>query len=160
MEKIQFAAGCFWGVQQILDQQAGVIRTTVGYSGGKVPSPSYKQVCTGTTGHAETVLVEYDKNIISLESLLDIFWRLHNPTTLNRQGPDIGSQYRSAIFYYNVEQKEICEQSKVNYEEKGDYPDPIVTEVLAAKEFFEAEEYHQKYFEKNPGEGCHYLRPE
>lgn len=160
VEKIQLAAGCFWGVQQILDQQPGVLKTTVGYSGGHTKNPNYKEICTGSTGHAETVLVEYDPSKISLEVLLNVFWRLHNPTTLNRQGPDIGHQYRSAIFYYSEEQKEVALKSKKAFDEKGDYSDPAVTEILPSEEFYPAEDYHQKYFEKNPGQGCHYLRPE
>ena len=159
MDKIQLAAGCFWGVQQILDQQNGIVKTTVGYSGGQTKDPNYKSICTGTTGHAETVLIEFDSNVISLEELLDIFWRLHNPTTLNRQGADIGHQYRSAIFYYSEVHKEVAIKSKQAFNVKAEYSDPAVTEILPAKQFYPAEDYHQKYFEKNPGQGCHYLRP-
>lgn len=160
MEKIQLAAGCFWGVQQLLDELDGVVETVVGYSMGQTENPDYKSVCTGKTGHAESVLVQYDPEKLSLESLLEYFWRLHNPTTLNRQGADIGHQYRSGIYFYTQHQQEIAEKSKADFNSKKVYDAPAVTEILAAKEFFPAEEYHQKYFKKNPGEGCHYLRPE
>lgn len=160
MEKIQLGAGCFWGVQQLLDQLDGVMETVVGYSGGQTANPDYRAVCTGTTGHAETVLVTYDETKLSTKELIDYFWRLHNPTTLNRQGVDVGHQYRSGIYYYNEAQRVAALESKAELAAKQVYDEPIVTEILAAKEFFAAEEYHQKYFEKNPGEGCHFLRPE
>lgn len=159
MDQIVLGAGCFWGVQDILDKVEGITKTTVGYAGGVTDNPTYKDICTGMTGHAEVVLVEFDVSKISLEEVLDYFWRLHNPTTLNRQGADIGSQYRSAIFYYTEEQKTIATKSKTLFDQSDAYEAAAVTEILPMGEFFKAEEYHQKYFAKNPGEGCHFLRP-
>jgi peptide-methionine (S)-S-oxide reductase len=148
-EKATFAAGCFWGVESQFRKLDGVISTRVGYTGGHFPEPTYKDVCSHKTGHAEAVEVTYDPEIISYKNLLFVFWRIHDPTTLNRQGPDVGSQYRSAIFYHNEKQKELAEQSK---EEKSkDYDRPIVTEILPAQKFWMAEEYHQQYHEKHRG---------
>ena len=146
MEKALFGAGCFWGVEETFRKLPGVKNTEVGYSGGITLDPTYESVCQGSTNHAEVVLVEFNKDEISYERLLDHFWNCHNPTTLNRQGPDIGTQYRSVIFYYNQTQKNIAENSKNNYSKKNNIQ--IVTEINEAKIFYKAEEYHQKYILK------------
>jgi peptide-methionine (S)-S-oxide reductase len=147
MEKATFGAGCFWGVEDSFQKIKGVISTTVGYMGGKTKNPTYEEVCTDTTGHVEVVQIIYDPLIVSYKKLLEIFWNIHDPTQLNRQGPDIGSQYRSVIFYHSEEQKKISEKSKQNQLRK--YKKEIVTEITPANEFYPAEEYHQKYLEKN-----------
>ncbi len=147
--KATFGAGCFWHVEDLLSKTKGVKSTKVGYIGGQLPNPTYEEVCTDKTGHAEAVEVEYDPDEISYEVLLDVFWNNHNPTTLNRQGPDVGIQYRSAIFYHNDEQKEIAEKSKQTIEKSGQFENPIVTEIVPTLTFYEAEEYHQKYFKKH-----------
>ncbi len=147
--KATFGAGCFWHVEDLLNKTKGVKSTAVGYIGGQLPNPTYEQVCTDKTGHAESVEVEYDPDEISFEELLDVFWANHNPTTLNRQGPDVGIQYRSAIFYHDQQQKEIAERSKQVLEESGKYDGPVVTEIVPASTFYKAEEYHQKYFKKH-----------
>lgn len=154
MEAI-FAAGCFWGVQQTFDTIPGVVATTVGYTGGHTEDPTYKEVCQKDTGHAEAVKVEFDSQQVSYTDLLKMFWHMHDPTTKNRQGPDIGSQYRSAIFYYDEEQRRMAEESKRALEQSGAFKRPIVTEIVEAGEFYEAEEYHQKYLQKRGGGGCH-----
>ena len=146
MEKALFGAGCFWGVEESFSKIPGVINTEVGYSGGDIDSPSYEIVCSGNTNLAEVVLVEFDENKISFENLVNHFWTCHDPTTLNRQGPDIGTQYRSVIFYFNDFQKTIAENSKINYSKKFNLH--IVTEISKAKEYYKAEEYHQKYILK------------
>jgi len=147
--KATFGAGCFWHVEDLLSKTKGVKSTKVGYIGGQLPNPTYEEVCTDKTGHAEAVEVEYDPNEISYEELLDVFWKNHNPTTLNRQGPDIGIQYRSVIFYHNDEQKEIAEKSKQTLEKSRQFENPIVTEIVPTPTFYNAEEYHQKYFKKH-----------
>ena len=147
--KATFGAGCFWHVEDLLSKTKGVKSTKVGYIGGQLPNPTYEEVCTDKTGHAEAVEVEYDPDEISYEALLDVFWNNHNPTTLNRQGPDVGIQYRSAIFYHNDEQKEIAEKSKQTIDKSGQFEKPIVTEIVPTPTFYEAEEYHQKYFKKH-----------
>ena len=147
--KATFGAGCFWHVEDLLSKTKGVKSTKVGYIGGQLPNPTYDEVCTDKTGHAEAVEVEYDPNEISYEELLDVFWKNHNPTTLNRQGPDIGIQYRSVIFYHNDEQKEIAEKSKQTLEKSRQFKNPIVTEIVPTQAFYDAEEYHQKYFKKH-----------
>ena len=147
--KATFGAGCFWHVEDMLSKTKGVKSTKVGYIGGQLPNPTYEEVCTDKTGHAEAVQVEYDPDEISYEELLDVFWNNHNPTTLNRQGPDIGIQYRSAIFYHNDEQKEIAEKSKQTLDKSGQYEDHIVTEIVPTPTFYKAEEYHQQYFKKH-----------
>ena len=147
--KATFGAGCFWHVEDLLSKTKGVKSTKVGYIGGQLPNPTYEEVCTDKTGHAEAVEVEYDPDEISYEDLLDVFWNNHNPTTLNRQGPDVGIQYRSAIFYHNDEQKEIAEKSKQTIDKSGQFEKPIVTEIVPTPTFYEAEEYHQKYFKKH-----------
>ena len=149
MEKASFAAGCFWQVEELFKHLPGVTSTIVGYAGGHAENPSYEDVCSGETGHAESVEVEYNPEEISYEKLLEEFWKGHDPTTVNRQGPDIGSQYRSIIFYHSEEQKTIAEESKKKFNESGEWKDEIVTEILPAKEFYKAEEYHQQYEEKN-----------
>ena len=151
-----FGAGCFWGVQQMYDQIPGVINTWVGYMGGDQEEPTYEQVCSDKTGHAEVVHIEYDPSIVSYERLLELFWMNHDPTTLNRQGPDFGTQYRSVIFYHTEEQKEQAQASLEELDNSGKYDDPIVTQIFPAGKFYEAEEYHQKYFDKKGIIGrCH-----
>lgn len=148
IQKATFGAGCFWGVEAAFRRVKGVLSTTVGYSGGSFKGPTYEDVCTGTTGHAEVVEVDYDPAKVSYDELLKVFWEIHNPTTMNRQGPDIGTQYRSVIFFHNSEQKAAAEASKEKLQRNGHYKNPIVTEITPASEFYKAEEYHQQYFEK------------
>ncbi len=147
-ETAQFAAGCFWGVESTFAKIPGVISTEVGYAGGQVANPTYEQVCSHQTGHAESIRVTFDPTAISYTELLNIFWACHNPTTPNRQGMDVGSQYRSIIFVQNEKQKKAAEASKAALEKSGAYPDKIVTEIIPATEFYRAEEYHQKYLQK------------
>ncbi len=150
--KAAFGAGCFWHVEESFRKVKGVANTTVGYMGGNVKNPSYKDVCSHKTGHAEVCLVEYDPEKVSYNELLEVFWKTHNPTQLNRQGPDIGDQYRSVIFYYDEKQNKIALESKEKEQKK--YKDTIVTQVIPAKTFNKAEEYHQRYLEKNKISGC------
>jgi peptide-methionine (S)-S-oxide reductase len=150
-----FAAGCFWGVEQTFREVEGVLETSVGYTGGHTENPTYKQVCNDTTGHAEAVRVVYDPQEVSYDKLLDVFWANHNPTTPNRQGPDVGSQYRSAVFYQNQAQADAARRSKEALEQSGRFSRPIVTEIVPAKEFYPAEDYHQQYLEKRGGGRCH-----
>lgn len=152
-QKALFAAGCFWGVQYYFDQVPGVVKTTVGYSGGHTQKPSYEQVCSHTTGHAEVTLVEFDPDRVGYETLVKHFFRLHDPTQLNRQGFDVGDQYRSAIFYFDNEQKNTAENIKKEVQSK--FKKPIVTEITKASEFYEAEDYHQKYTERTGRGFCH-----
>lgn len=149
-----FAAGCFWGVQLAFDNTPGVVSTEVGYIGGSVENPSYRQVSTGQTGHAEAVEVSFDTDKISYPELLDIFFKIHNPTTQNRQGPDIGTQYRSAIFYLTPEQKQQAEAKIAELERQKTFPAPVVTEIAPAGTFWPAEEYHQKYLQKQGKTSC------
>ena len=142
-----FGAGCFWGVEYNFAKLKGVREVLSGYSGGKTPNPTYEQVCSNSTEHAEVVMIDYDETQISYEELLDAFWMKHDPTTLNRQGPDVGNQYRSAIFYFDEEQKTLAKESLKNLQEKLERS--IVTEITKADTFWKAEEYHQKYFEKH-----------
>ncbi len=144
-----FGAGCFWHVEDLFRKTKGVKSTQVGYTGGQLTNPTYEEVCTDRTGHAEAVQVEYDPNEISYDELLDIFWNNHDPTSLNRQGPDVGKQYRSAVFYHNEEQKKLAEEYKTKLQNSGKFKKPIVTEINPAPEFYKAEEYHQKYFQKH-----------
>lgn len=153
MEKATFAAGCFWGVEESFYDEPGVVATRVGYTGGTLENPTYQQVCSGTTGHAEAVEVTFDPAKMSYEQLLKIFWQSHDPTQLDRQGPDIGSQYRSAIFYHTDEQRTLAEASREALDLSGRYQRSVVTEVVPANTFWQAEEYHQKYHKKNGG-GC------
>ena len=143
-------AGCFWCVEAIFQELRGVQRVVSGYAGGTTEHPTYQQVCRGTTGHAEVVQMTYDPAIISYQELLDVFWRTHDPTTLNRQGADVGTQYRSVIFYHTDEQKTIAEQSKQEVEASGPWPNPIVTEIVPYETFYPAEIYHCNYYHLNP----------
>ena|SRR5438552_3065103 len=152
MEKALFAAGCFWGVEAAFRQVPGVVDVTVGYSGGTAEHPTYQQVCTGRTGHAETVQVEFDPAKVGYEELVDTFWRAHDPTTLNRQGPDVGTQYRSAIFFLDPQQEKAAVASKDARQKIVSRP--IVTEITPASTFWPAEEYHQRYFEKHGIASC------
>ena len=147
--KATFANGCFWCTEAIFARLDGVKSVVPGYSGGTVENPSYEQVCTGKTGYAEAAQIEFDPDIISFEKLLDIFWHTHDPTTLNRQGNDVGTQYRSAIFYHDEEQKQNAERSKKEIEESHVYKDPIVTEIIPLIKFYLAEDYHKKYYDNN-----------
>jgi len=149
-----FGAGCFWGVEAAFRHLPGVIDAFSGYSGGQAENPTYAQVCTGRTGHAETVQVTYDPQVVSYTTLLDLFWRMRDPTTLNRQGPDVGTQYRSAIFYHTPDQAQEARASKAALERSGQFAKPIVTQIEAASAFYPAEEYHQRYNEKH-GVSCH-----
>jgi methionine-S-sulfoxide reductase len=153
MQQVIFAAGCFWGVQFYFDQVPGVAQTTVGYTGGTTENPSYEDVLTHTTGHAEAVLVEFDPDIVSFEALVRHFFRLHDPTQLNRQGPDVGENYRSAIFYVTDAQKDVAQRVLRSVQKQ--LPHPIVTEISAAGPFYEAEAYHQKYAERTGRGICH-----
>ena len=155
-EKAIFGAGCFWGVESAFRAIKGVNEVISGYAGGHTRNPSYRDVCSGETGHAEVVQVEYDPSQVDYDELLDVFWNCHNPTTPNRQGPDIGSQYRSAIFFYTPEQEIAAKASREKLQQSGRWREPIVTEILPAAEFYPAEEYHQHYFEKRGVRGhCH-----
>ena len=149
MEKATFGAGCFWGVQKEFNKIKGITKTTVGYMGGNLKNPTYKDVCTDKTGHAEAVQVTYDPSIVSYEDLLEIFWNIHNPTTLNRQGWDVGTQYRSVVFYHNEDQKKKAIELKEKLDKSGKYKKSIVTEIVPIKEFYRAEDYHQRYYEKH-----------
>jgi len=155
MAKATFAAGCFWGVEATFRQLPGVTSTRVGYTGGQTPNPTYKDVCTDGTGHAEAVEVEYDPAKASYEQLLNLFWENHDPTQLNRQGPDWGTQYRSAIFFHTPEQEAAAKNSKEALQESGRYNKPIVTQIVPAATFHEAEGYHQQYLEKRGLATCH-----
>jgi peptide-methionine (S)-S-oxide reductase len=154
MEKATFAAGCFWGVEYEFSQVKGVTSTAVGYMGGTKKNPTYQDVCTDTTGHAEVVELEYDPSIVSYMELLSLFWNIHDPTQRNRQGPDVGSQYRSVIFFYTEVQKEAAEKSKNELQNSRKYKNEIATQITSASTFYKAEEYHQKYFEKNSNVHC------
>ncbi len=148
-----FAAGCFWGVESVFRKVKGVEFTQVGYTGGTKENPSYKEVCTGNTGHAEAVELVFNPSVVSYSKLLELFWELHDPTTLNRQGPDVGTQYRSAIFYHDEDQRNLAIASKMELESSGKYNGEIVTQIVPAEPFYRAEEYHQQYFEKMGKEG-------
>jgi peptide-methionine (S)-S-oxide reductase len=153
MQQAIFAAGCFWGVQYYFDQVPGVVKTTVGYTGGHTENPSYEAVCTHTTGHAEALLVEFDPDKVSYDDLLQQFFRMHDPTELNRQGPDVGDSYRTAIFYFDDEQQAAAEAAKTTAQDHFDKP--IVTEIAPATKFYPAEDYHQKYAERTGHGICH-----
>jgi peptide-methionine (S)-S-oxide reductase len=155
MAKATFAAGCFWGVEDAFRQTKGVKSTTVGYTGGTAKNPSYKDVCTGRTGHAEAVEVEFDPAQVSYPELLAVFWKSHDPTTMNRQGPDVGTQYRSAIYFHDAAQEKAARESRTALEKAGTFKRPIVTEITPAAEFYRAEDYHQQYFEKQGIRACH-----
>jgi peptide-methionine (S)-S-oxide reductase len=153
MEKATFAAGCFWGVEATFRRLAGVESTQVGYIGGQVPKPTYQDVCTDTTGHAEAVEVTFDPQVISYHDLLEVFWDNHDPTTKDRQGPDVGTQYRSAIFFHSPEQEEEAKESLAAAQKR--FKRPIVTQIVPAQEFWRAEEYHQQYLERRGLAHCH-----
>jgi peptide-methionine (S)-S-oxide reductase len=154
-EVATFAAGCFWGVEAAFRQVPGVVGTRVGYTGGAVAEPTYEMVCTDRTGHAEAIEVRYDPQRVSYAQLLDVFWANHDPTTLNRQGPDVGTQYRSAIFYHGPEQRAVAERSKAALDAGHALAGPVVTQVVPAEVFYPAEEYHQRYLEKRGLASCH-----
>lgn len=155
MLKATFGAGCFWGVEAVFRQTEGVTSTQVGYLGGNYENPSYTDVCTGRTGHAEVVEVEYDPSIVTYEKLLKVFWDNHDPTQYNRQGPDVGTQYRSAIFFHSADQEAAARASKQTLERDGKYKRPIATEITPTSKFYRAEEYHQQYLEKRGLAQCH-----
>ncbi|WP_044642410.1 peptide-methionine (S)-S-oxide reductase MsrA [Risungbinella massiliensis] len=155
MEKATFGAGCFWGVEETFRKIPGVIDTTVGYMGGNSEKPTYEEVCTDRTGHAEVVEIVYDSSKVSYNDLLQVFWENHNPTTLNRQGVDVGTQYRSAIFYHSEEQQELATKSKQELNNSGRWKNPVVTEITPASNFWRAEEYHQRYLQKRGQDSCH-----
>ncbi len=157
MEKATFAAGCFWGVESAFRTVDGVVDAQVGYVGGEAENPAYREVCSGRTGHAEALEITFDPEVISYKQLVELFWRVHNPTQVNRQGPDVGTQYRSAIFYHSPEQKVIAEKSKDALAASGKWRKSITTEIVPAATFWRAEEYHQRYFEKNGGPVCHFF---
>lgn len=154
-QKAMFGAGCFWGVEETFRNLPGVLDTAVGYSGGNTENPTYKEVCSDRSGHAEVVWLEYDPEKISYERLLEVFWANHDPTTKDRQGPDIGSQYRSAIYFYTPEQEKTAIASKQALDASGKFRRPIVTEITPAAEFYRAEDYHQRYLEKRGLSHCH-----
>jgi peptide-methionine (S)-S-oxide reductase len=149
-ETITLGAGCFWCVEAVFQQLDGVVLVESGYSGGKTENPTYKQICGGNTGHAEVIQIKFNRDKISLKEILDVFWRVHDPTTLNRQGNDEGTQYRSAIFYHNPEQKQVAELSKSEANKAGLWENPIVTEISPFTKFYKAEDYHQNYYNDNP----------
>ncbi len=155
MKRAIFAAGCFWGVEAAFRLVPGVTSTAVGYTGGRLENPTYEDVCTDRTGHAEAVEVEYDSSRVSYDELLKVFWESHDPTTLNRQGPDVGTQYRSAIFFHDPEQETAAKASKEQLQTSQRYKRPIVTEIVPAGKFHRAEEYHQQYLEKRGLAQCH-----
>jgi peptide-methionine (S)-S-oxide reductase len=150
LEKAIFGSGCFWCTEAIFERLNGVVSVESGYSGGKVDNPTYEQVCNGNTGHAEVTQITYDPKVISYDQLLEVFWQTHDPTTLNRQGNDVGTQYRSVIFYHNDEQKQLAEKYKKELDASGAWEKPIVTEISPFTKFYKAEGYHQDYFENNP----------
>jgi peptide-methionine (S)-S-oxide reductase len=153
--KATFGAGCFWGVQAAFDRIKGVTSTAVGYMGGTLDKPTYRDVCGHRTGHAEVVEVTFDPQVVSYSQLLEVFWSVHDPTTLNRQGPDVGDQYRSVIFYHSDQQRAEAEASKAEQDRSGRFRRPVVTQIVPAATFWRAEEYHQKYLEKNGRASCH-----
>jgi len=156
MEIATFGAGCFWGIEAAFRQVPGVTDAVVGYSGGHTANPTYKDVCTDGTGHAEVVQVTFDPEQLSYEKLLEAFWKIHDPTQLNRQGPDFGTQYRSAIFFHSPEQEAVARKSKEQAQASGRFRRPIVTEITPASAFYRAEEYHQRYLEKRGAASCHF----
>ncbi|MEE9227029.1 MAG: peptide-methionine (S)-S-oxide reductase MsrA [Acidobacteriota bacterium] len=153
-DKATFAAGCFWGVEAVFRKVPGVTDVTVGYTGGTAIDPTYEEVCSGTTGHAEAILVAFDPEKVSFEKLLEVFWESHDPTTLNRQGPDVGTQYRSAVFFHTPEQEKMAARSKEELSRSGRFARPIASEITPAGRFFPAEEYHQRYLEKRDKSNC------
>ena len=156
MEIATFGAGCFWGIEAAFRQVPGVTDAVVGYAGGHTANPTYKDVCTDGTGHAEVVQVTFDPAQLSYEKLLEVFWQIHDPTQLNRQGPDFGTQYRSAIFFHSPEQEAVARKSKEQAQASGRFRRPVVTEITPASTFYRAEEYHQRYLEKRGAASCHF----
>jgi peptide-methionine (S)-S-oxide reductase len=157
-EKATFGGGCFWCVEAVFERVKGVESVKSGYSGGNIKNPTYREVTSGLTGHAEVVQIKYDPEVISFEELLEIFWKTHDPTTLNRQGADVGTQYRSVIFYHNERQKELAQTYKDKIEAAGIYKDPIVTQIVPYEQFYVAEDYHQEYYELNSSQPyCQYV---
>ena len=150
IEQATFGAGCFWCVEAIFESLDGVIDVQAGYAGGNIKNPTYEDICTGNSGHAEVIQIEYNSNIISYEKLMDVFWKSHDPTTLNRQGADIGTQYRSVLFYHSDKQREIAEESMKKTDQSGMYVNPIMTEIIPMDTFYQAEDYHQNYYRINP----------
>jgi peptide-methionine (S)-S-oxide reductase len=148
-----FGSGCFWCTEAVFERLNGVVKVESGYSGGKVENPTYEEVCTGTTGHAEVTQITYDPSIITFDELLEVFWKTHDPTTLNRQGNDVGTQYRSVIFYHNDEQKKLAEKYKEELDKSGAWDNPILTEISPFTKFYSAESYHQDYYNNNPNQG-------
>lgn len=158
MELATFGNGCFWCTEAVFKELNGVIEVTSGFSGGDIVNPSYREVTTGRTGHAEVIEIEFDPAIISFQELLEVFWSTHDPTTLNRQGADVGTQYRSAIFYHNEQQKQLAEAFKQQLNEQNVFGKPVVTEISPWENFFKAEDYHQDYYENNPNQGyCQFV---
>ena len=153
MQVATFGSGCFWCTEAIFERLNGVVKVESGYAGGTVENPTYEEVCTGKTGHAEVTQITYDPKIITYDELLEVFWKTHDPTTLNRQGNDVGTQYRSVIFYHNEEQKELTENYKKELDKSGAWDNPIVTEISPVTNFYPAEGYHQDYYENNPNQG-------
>ena len=153
LEIATLGGGCFWCLEAVFEQLRGVTKVESGYAGGSVPQPSYRQVCSGTTGHAEVVQVTFDPAVISFREILEVFFATHDPTTLNRQGPDVGTQYRSAIFYHTPEQKQVAEQVIAELNRANIWGAPVVTQVVPLEAFYQAEDYHQEYFRRNPGQG-------
>ncbi|UII22356.1 peptide-methionine (S)-S-oxide reductase MsrA [Fulvivirga ligni] len=152
LEQATLGAGCFWCVEAVFQNLKGVYKVVSGYTGGKVKDPNYREICYGRTGHAEVAQITFDPNQISFKDLLEVFWKTHDPTTLNKQGADVGTQYRSAVFYHNDEQKQIAEEYKTKLDQAGIFDDPIVTEITPLDVFYEAEDYHQNYFNDNPSQ--------
>ena len=153
-----FGAGCFWCVEAVFERLEGVGEVISGYTGGKTENPTYEEICTGTTGHAEVCQIQYDPEIISFESLLSVFWQTHDPTTLNRQGNDVGTQYRSAVFFHDEEQEKLAKEFKNKLDKSGAWKNPIVTEIVPLGKFYTAENYHQDYYDRNPNQGyCAYV---
>ena len=153
LQKATFGSGCFWCTEAVFEELNGVHSVVSGYAGGNVVNPSYEAVCSGKTGHAEVTQITYDPKVISFDELLEVFWKTHDPTTLNRQGNDIGTQYRSAIFYHDEEQKNLAEKYKAELDKSGAWDNPIVTEISPLKNYFPAEDYHQEYYANNPNQG-------
>lgn len=161
MKKATFGSGCFWCTEAVFQDLAGVASVVSGYAGGHIKNPAYREVCEGRTGHAEVVQITYDPDVVSFDTLLEVFWKTHDPTTLNRQGNDVGTQYRSVIYYHDEEQKKLAEAYKEKLNASGAFASPIVTEISPVDVFYAAEEYHQNYFKNNPGQGyCSFvIRP-
>jgi peptide-methionine (S)-S-oxide reductase len=158
IDTITLGAGCFWCIEAVFQRLNGVLTVKSGYAGGQVKNPTYKEVCSGTTGHAEVAQIVFDKTKVTFDEILEVFWKTHDPTTLNQQGADIGTQYRSAVFYHNEEQKQIAEKYKVEINKSGAYPNPVITEIVALNNYYPAEDYHQNYFNQNGNEGyCRYV---